>query len=74
MLSRADLNERQQQYLQAIYETDQAKVRVADGIGCQHLNGAGCPTTHRTGTSEQCPLNPNRGEQSKTVTNEYATL
>ena len=23
---------------------------------------------------EQCPLNPNRGEQSKTVTNGYATL
>ena len=38
------------------------------------LYGAGCPTTHQAGTREQCPLNPNRGEQSKTVTNGYATL
>jgi len=33
-----------------------------------------CQGIHQAGTSEQCPLNPNRGEQSKTVTNGYATL
>jgi hypothetical protein len=29
---------------------------------------------HQAGTSEQCPLNSNRGEQRKTVTSGYATL
>ena len=33
-----------------------------------------CQGMHQAGTSEQCALNPNRGEQSKTVTNGYATL
>jgi hypothetical protein len=33
-----------------------------------------CRGMHQAGTSEQCPLNPNRGEQSMTVTNGYATL
>jgi hypothetical protein len=33
-----------------------------------------CQGIHQAGTHEQCPLNPNRGEQSKTVTNGYATL
>jgi hypothetical protein len=29
---------------------------------------------HQAGTNEQCPLNPNRGEQSKIVTHGYATI
>jgi hypothetical protein len=54
MPSWGDLNKRQQTYLQAVYEVDQAqeaniKLGALEGDGRARLpqNGGGCPTTHQ---------------------------